>query len=260
MPELPEVETLKCQLEQIVWGASILKTSILDEKLSCPVDLAGRTVVSMSRIGKGLYFGLDDGSTIILHLRMTGRLLWQQDGDLLLPHTRFSIILNHGRLDLIDPRRFATLRIERGHIDFHTDAMDLLGGLPVNIIGAIGRKKKLPIKSFLMDQRFIAGIGNIYACEILHAASVSPLRRSCDISTGEWMLLADSAKAILNKAITCRGTTISDWRDLFGQKGEYQNYLCVYGRKGEPCPNCGALIERVKLAGRGTYFCPSCQT
>ena len=259
MPELPEVETLKRQLSRLISGAEILKIIIYDEKLSCPA-LAGREIVSISRMCKGLYFALDDGSSIILHLRMTGRLLWQPGSASQLPHTRFSITLNNGRLDLIDPRRFATLRIEQGPKEFPTEAMDPLEDMPAHLIAEIGRKRKLPIKSFLMDQRFIAGIGNIYACEILHAASVSPLRRTCDISEEEWIRLADSAKAILNRAIECRGTTVSDWRDLFDQKGEYQNFLKVYGRKGEPCPNCGAAIERVKLAGRGTYFCPSCQT
>jgi formamidopyrimidine-DNA glycosylase len=260
MPELPEVETLKCQLKQVIFGAKILKTSILDKKLSFRVDLAGRTVVSLSRRGKELRIGLDDGSNILLHLRMTGRLLWQKDSALCFPHTRFSITFNRGRLDLIDPRRFATLRVEKGHIDFYTEAMDFLEDFSAPLIREIGRKKKLPIKSFLVDQRFIIGIGNIYACEILYAVSISPLRRTCDISPQEWTLLADSSTEILKRAIACRGTTVSDWRDLFGQKGEYQDFLKVYGRKGAPCPRCGAEIERLKLAGRGTYYCPGCQT
>lgn len=260
MPELPEVETLKRQLIQVISGAKILKASILDEKLGPAVNLAGRIVAFLSRKNKGLHIGLDDGSILLLHLRVTGRLLWQEDGALQLPHTRFSVTFNRGRLDLIDPRRFATMKVEKEYIDSHTEAVDPLDGFSARLIGETGRKKKLPIKSFLMDQRFIAGIGNIYACEILYAASVSPLRKTCDISPQEWKLLSDSATAILNKAIACRGTTVSDWRDLFGQKGEYQDCLKVYGRKGAPCPRCGAAIERLKLGGRGTYFCPLCQT
>ena len=259
MPELPEVEILKRQLIQVISGAKILKTSILDEKLGHPVNLAGRTIAFLSRKSKGLHIGLDDGNTLLLHLRMTGRLLWQKDSALQLPHTRFSITFSHGRLDLIDPRRFATLKVEKEQIGSHTEAMDPLNGFSACLIGETGRKKKLSIKSFLVNQRFIAGIGNIYACEILHAAKLSPLRKTCDISPHELALLADSATAILSKAIACRGTTVSDWRDLFGQKGEYQDCLKVYGRKGEPCPRCGAAIERLKLAGRGTYFCPACQ-
>ncbi len=258
MPELPEAETLKRQLMEVVLGEEILKTCVLDEKLN-PFYLEGRTVVSISRKGKGIYLGLDDGTSVGLRLRMTGRLLWQKEGALRLPHTRFIADFRRGRLDLIDPRRFATLTLEKINHDIPGKAMDPLLNLSFRIISAIAGKRKLPVKSFLMDQRFIAGIGNIYACEILYAASVSPLRQACGLSSQEWALIADAAAAILNKAVECRGTTVSDWRDLFGQKGEYQDYLKVYGRKGTPCPRCGSFIERLKLAGRGTYFCPACQ-
>lgn len=259
MPELPEVETLKRQLIRVISGAKILKTSMLDERLGPQVNIEDRTVAFLKRKGKGLHIGLDDGSTLLLHLRMTGRLLWQKDSTRQLPHTRLSITFSHGRLDLIDPRRLATIKVEKEQISSLTEAMDPLNGFSAHLIGKTSRKKNLPIKSFLTNQHFIAGIGNIYACEILHAAKLSPLRKTCDISLREWTLIAASASTILNKAIACRGTTISDWRDLFGNKGEYQDYLKVYGRKGEPCPRCGATIERLKIAGRGTYFCPACQ-
>lgn len=258
MPELPEVETLKLQLRQVISGAKIIQATMLDEKLSLPSCLVGRTVVSLARVGKGLCIGLDDGSAVLLHLRMTGRLLWQNDHPFAQPHTRFSIIFDRGWLDLIDPRRFATLRVKKKD-DCHTAAADLQENSSVSLMAEKGKIRKLPIKSFLMDQRFVAGIGNIYACEILYAASISPLRRTCDVTLSEWQVLVDRAKAILHQAIACRGTTVSDWRDLFGQKGEYQNYLKVYRRKGEPCFRCGAAIERLKVAGRGTYYCPSCQ-
>jgi len=110
-----------------------------------------------------------------------------------------------------------------------------------------------------MDQRHVAGIGNIYASEILHAAGVHPLRPAGSLTAEEWEGVAHAARAILEEAIRLRGTTISDWRDLYGRPGEYQDKLRVYGRRGEPCPRCGTPIERVTLSGRGTYFCPRCQ-
>lgn len=258
MPELPEVETLKRQLMQVISGAKILKTNILDKKLGHIVDLTGRTIAFISRRNKELHVGLDDGNTLLLHLRMTGRLLWQEEDALLFPHTRFFIVFNCGRLDLIDPRRFATIKVEKKAIGC-VEAADPLNSFSMRLIGKTIREKKLPVKSLLMDQRLIAGIGNIYASEILFAASISPLRRTCDISPQEWKLLYGSTKKILNKAIACRGTTVSDWRDLFGQKGEYQDYLKVYGRKGKSCFRCSAVIEKLKMGGRGTFFCPGCQ-
>jgi formamidopyrimidine-DNA glycosylase len=258
MPELPEAETLKRQLMQVVLGEEILKTCVLDEKLN-PFYLEGRTVVSISRRGKGIYMGLDDGTSVSLRLRMTGRLLWQKEGALRLPHTRFTADFRRGRLDLIDPRRFATLTLEKTGDNIPGEAMHPLENFSARSISEIAGKRKLPVKAFLMDQRFIAGIGNIYACEILYAASISPLRQAFALSFREWRLIADAAVAILNKAVECRGTTVSDGRDLFGQRGEYQNYLKVYGRKGTLCPRCGSIIERLKLSGRGTYFCPACQ-
>jgi formamidopyrimidine-DNA glycosylase len=110
-----------------------------------------------------------------------------------------------------------------------------------------------------MDQRRLAGIGNIYACEILHQARLDPWRRVDSLSYAEWEGIGDAAGKILTQAIACRGTSVSDWRDLFGEEGEHQHYLLVYGREDTDCYRCGGKIQRRKLNGRGTYFCPSCQ-
>ena len=110
-----------------------------------------------------------------------------------------------------------------------------------------------------MDQRFVAGVGNIYASEILYAAQIHPLRPLSRLSQEEWDQIMMSAREILTEAIRYRGTTISDWRDLYGRPGEYQKRLKVYGKEGEPCPRCGTSIRRIVVAGRGTYFCPRCQ-
>lgn len=258
MPELPEVETLCNQLQQVVLDTEIHGIDIIDTKLELTSDLAGRKIVAVIRRGKAVEMQLDNGKNLLLHLRMTGRLLWQTEQLEILPHTRFTIDFHRGRLVFIDPRRFGILTIQdhdpgKALID---DPLRDYGGIRLKEIAG---NRNTPIKSFLMDQHIIAGIGNIYACEILYAASVNPQRKVCSVSQKEWEAVAEASKRILRKAITCRGTTISDWRDLFGRKGEYQHELKVYARDGDPCSKCHSTIQRMRLSGRGTFFCPSCQ-
>jgi formamidopyrimidine-DNA glycosylase len=263
VPELPEVETLCRQLQEVVSGEIILSARILDSKFGRLENLAGRTMAAPYRTGKGLNLPLGDGKVLRLHLRMTGRLLWlpNQSADqppLELPHTRFVMTFSRGRLALIDPRRFATLALTDDTPPPQAP-FDPLEKFSPRLLWSSVRSKRLPIKSFLLDQRAVAGIGNIYACEILHRAAINPWRPTSDLSLDEWQKLAKVAKAILRKAIACRGTSISDWRDLFGEPGENQHHLQVYGQAGKPCPNCGDTVTRLKLSGRGTFFCSGCQ-
>ena len=258
MPELPEAETLCRQLNEVVTDLKILKIQILDSKLGQIENLAGMKIQFIYREGKGLNLQLDDGRTLMIHLRMTGRLLWQATPSGPLPHTRFMIRFQEGRLDLIDPRRFATVKVQKAATRRPREE-DRRRYLSPQDLWETGRTRKMPVKSFLLDQRFISGLGNIYACEILHAVSIHPNCKTEDLSLADWQRIAAAAQTILNKAIACRGTTVSDWRDLFGQAGEYQHHLKVYSKEGEPCQRCGTAIERFKLAGRGTYFCPTCQ-
>jgi formamidopyrimidine-DNA glycosylase len=169
-----------------------------------------------------------------------------------------AISFTQGRLLLIDPRRFATVTISK---DLPTVSLgrDLLDDGDPSRLWLLAQKSKAPIKAFLMDQRRIAGIGNIYACEILHRARMNPWCRSNMLSRDAWVTIAATAKEILQQAITCRGTSVSDWRDLFGAAGENQAHLMVYDREGEACYRCGEQVERRKLSGRGTYYCPACQ-
>jgi formamidopyrimidine-DNA glycosylase len=259
MPELPEVETLYRQLKPVILGEEILGMEIIDSRLGTIDGLAGKRITSVARLGKALEIRLDRGIALILHLRMTGRLQWQSGQRELPPHTRFVMTFAAGRLLCIDPRRFATLTLQDSGIS-KTSVSDPLRRRSFLQLKEIAKSKKLPVKSFLMDQRIITGIGNIYACEILHEASVSPWRQTCNVSRSEWDKIATVTKDILNRAIACRGTTVSDWRDLFGKKGEYQHELKVYDREGRSCLRCHGSIRRLRLSGRGTYFCPSCQT
>ena len=283
MPELPEVETLCRQLNAILPGKKVLAVEILDPRLGKREGegLTGRKIEAVYRQGKCIRIEIgkrgrfsdmspekrrgkvtklrmDKGFTAELHLRMTGRLLWQTDGTSLPPYTRLVMTFSAGKLLLIDPRRFATFHV-RSQGAALPPLANPLEGLSARRLGEIAGMRRLPVKTFLMDQRFIAGIGNIYACEILHRACVDPRRPSGSLSANEWRKVEEAAAVILPRAVACRGTTVSDWRDLFGISGENQKYIKVYSREGETCYRCSGKIEYMKLGGRGTWFCPACQ-
>lgn len=258
MPELPEVETLCRQLKQMILGAVIEELVILDNKLGHPENVAGLRVRSVERQGKFLLIRLDRDRTLHLHLRMSGRLLWRDHADGLPAHSRFMIRFPHGRLVCVDPRRFATLALDDPK-DRTAPIPDPLKALNASILQETARGRQAPVKSFLLNQAVIAGIGNIYACEMLHKAAVSPCRRAGSLSPAEWRKVAQAGRNILRKATECRGTSISDWRDLYGEKGEYQHRLAVYGREGLECTRCGEKIQRTAIGGRGTYYCAACQ-
>jgi formamidopyrimidine-DNA glycosylase len=257
MPELPEVETLRRQLCPVIVGAEISETRIIDPKLGTIEGLEGRRVSGVRRQGKELVIVLEGNLSLVLHFRMTGRLLWH-NGNGLQPHTRMVISFPHGRISLIDPRRFATVTVRKKEkrISLGSDPLDVFD--PSHLC-KIAQQCTIPIKSFLLDQRRIAGIGNIYACEILHQARLDPWRRINGLARDEWVKVGEATKEILTRAIACRGTSVSDWRDLFGKEGEHQDYLLVYGREDAACYSCGGKIQRRKLNGRGTYYCPTCQ-
>lgn len=258
MPELPEVETLRRQLEATIIDERIQEQKILDEKLGDLENTAGRRILAVERHGKYLSLCLDSSIMLQLHLRMTGRLLWQKLADRLPGHSRFVLRFAGGKLVLVDPRRFATISLgtPKTRIALIKDPLHTFGAA---LLWKIARGRQRPIKTFLLDQTIIAGIGNIYACEMLFAAAVSPWREAGSLSRAEFRKITKTGRDILQQATDCRGTSISDWRDLHGKKGEYQFQLAVYGKEGLPCPSCGAAIRRDSLGGRGTYYCEKCQ-
>ncbi len=258
MPELPEVETLCRQLQQMILGAVIEKLVILDNKLGHPENVAGLHVRSVERQGKFLLIRLDQDRTLHLHLRMSGRLLWQDHTDRLPAHSRFMIRFPRGSLVCVDPRRFATLALDDTK-ERTAPVPDPLKAFSAAKLRTVAQGRQAPVKSFLLNQAVVAGIGNIYACEMLHKAAVGPARRAGSLSPAEWRRIARAGKAILRHATECRGTSISDWRDLYGEKGEYQHHLAVYGREGLPCTRCADNIRRIVIGGRGTYYCTACQ-
>jgi formamidopyrimidine-DNA glycosylase len=256
MPELPEVETLCRQLHAKIAGKKIRAASVFDEKLQGTGDLRGRIVREVRRSGKTILLLLDDAQTIAIHLRMTGRLFWHASKTK--PrHSRWRLSFAAGNVDLVDPRRFATVKIEKSRRE--QDGPDLLTGFDEKAFLERQARRKISVKVLLMDPKAIAGIGNIYACEILHQAGISPLRQSATLTPGEWKRIFRLARRILKKGIEKRGTSISDWRDLYGCPGENQYDLRAYGQDGKRCRSCGCVIARIKQNGRGTYYCPRCQ-
>lgn len=263
MPELPEVETLCRQLNTLLPGEEILRVEVFDAKLGKIEGLVGRRVAQVKRHGKSVQILMDGGLAALLHLRMSGRLLFlgpeaARNPPPFVPHCRLAIGFSSGMLLLIDPRRFATFSPQPASA-VPGLADDPLEGLDARRLREIARTRRLPVKSLLLDQRFIAGIGNIYACEILFAARIDPRRPSKALTPAEWRRVSASAVTILSRAVACRGTTVSDWRDLFGESGTNQHHLEAYSRQGEACRRCGGRIERIAQSGRGTWFCPLCQ-
>lgn len=260
MPELPEVETLRRQLARTIKGKTIQALVFIDAKLGPAPDLKGRGVRDVRRRGKFLEIALDDGSALKLHLRMTGRLFRRcvVEGAEMPAHTRFRLIFEGCEILGVDPRRFATLTLEHSS-RAGKPPPDLLENQDPQAWHRAARRRQLAVKTFLLDQSVFPGMGNIYACEILHAAAVDPRRPASALAGKEWEKVGCEAKRILDLAVRCRGTSMSDWRDLRGQAGRFQHRLRVYGRKGMPCLRCGSCIERIVLGGRGTWFCAGCQ-
>lgn len=256
MPELPEVETLCRQLRPVIAGRRLHSSRVIDSKLASLPSLAGMTVQSVLRHGKRMLWTLSGGQCLVFQLRMTGRIFWEET-DAMPSHARLELTFASGRIVLSDPRRFATVELCSPPVP---DAVpDGLGGLDPKTLANAARRRRLPVKGFLMDQKAVAGIGNIYASEILHEAGVDPVRPAESLVPAEWKRVAAAVERILRKAVESRGTSISDWRDLFASPGEYQRYLRVYGRRNERCAKCRGKIRRVITAGRSTFFCSGCQ-
>jgi formamidopyrimidine-DNA glycosylase len=288
MPELPEVETIRRDLEQKIVGLKIVSVEVKDSKLGDTKRFArvlvGNKIIEADRIGKLLIMHLADGKFLLIHLKMTGQLVYEdkeilaagghpfKEGDLLaeiggkLPndYTRFILTFSGDRkLYFNDTRRFGYVKIVNNNQLAEIKAKFGIEPLQINFTLANLKKvlagRKVPIKSVLMDQQKIAGIGNIYASEILYAAQINPLRLAGSLNDEEVGRIFEVAKWILKKAIKHRGTTFSDYVDTNGQKGNFSKLLQVYERVGDKCPACGGLIKKLKIAGRSTYFCPKCQ-
>jgi formamidopyrimidine-DNA glycosylase len=267
MPELPEVETVRRRLEVCLPGLVVDDVAIHDPLVSTQGEdevrgaLRGRRVVALRRRGKYLIVELD-GVLLIVHLRMTGRLLLAPE-----PGGRRPRFVAHLRPDtellFYDTRRFGRIWVV-GAAD-ENRFFAALGPEPFSAEFTTGYLRRAlegrtaPLKSFLLDQRRIAGVGNIYADETLFRARLNPLLTAGTVGPGEAQRLRDALLATLQLGIDHEGASIESFVDPAGERGAFQEILNVYGRGGEPCRQCGATIERLELGGRGTHFCPGCQ-
>ena len=226
--------------------------------------LVGRRVEQLSRRGKYLIAQFEDELFLLMHLRMTGNLLY--DAEPSAPYTRAIMGFDDEHtLSFVDPRRFGTGWLLAGQLELDVYLDARLGVEPFSDdftgehLHALARGSRAPVKAFLLDQKRIAGVGNIYADEALFRARIHPLREAGRLTRVQWVLLRDTIREALSEGIDANGASIDDFRDLDGARGSFQDRFLVHRRAGEPCPQCGGPVRKILAAGRGTYVCEHCQ-
>ena len=278
MPELPEVETVRRGIEDTVIGRRISEVKVLGRRTvrrQSPAELTdrllGRRFVAARRRGKFLLLSLDDGAVLVVHLRMTGQLLFfdAKDKPPLAAHTHLTVALDDGsELRFVDPRTFGEWFVTSGLDDRgvpleleHLGRDPLLEGLPSAYLSSRFAGRRARLKALLTDQRVIAGIGSIYADEICFRAKLRPDRLGGSLTPAELASLARAARSVLGEAVKSRGSSLRDkrYRDVAGELGSYQGRHAVYDRAGEPCPRCGRAVVRLKIGARSAYCCEGCQ-
>ena len=273
MPEMPEVETIRRTLEGYIVGKVIKSIEIrLDRLIKWPTVeefraiATGRKFEALERRAKYLLFHLSDGWVMVVHLRMTGRLAYQPDSNQSNHAARLVFAFADGdALEYFDTRTFGTLYLMRAEELNRIYGLASLGPEPlspeftVEYLAAGLAKRKGKLKPVLLDQKFIGGLGNIYVDESLALAGIHPEKSAASLKMEDVEKLHSVINFVIEKGICAGGTTFRDYRDADGNRGSFQESLCVYGRKGMPCKNCGTDIVRTEVGGRGTHYCPQCQ-
>jgi len=272
MPELPEVQIVVNGLNQYAAGARIADVVLhwppylvgADEE-SLRKSVQGKTIEKASRLAKYIYIHIPP-YVLQLHLRMTGVLSLVVKDEEPRPHTHLQIQLEDGRrMDFSDVRKFGRVQLLREDQLAEHQSTPGLGPDPLldkfdaEVLAKICAGRSKSIKNILLDQKLVAGIGNIYAVEVLYRCGVLPTRAGADVSKEELAAIARTTHEILGLAIVNGGSSINDYLQVSGEKGEMQNHFFVYGREGSECPRCGATIERLVQSGRSSFFCPGCQ-
>jgi formamidopyrimidine-DNA glycosylase len=270
MPELPEVETIRRGLAPHVEGRTLEAVEIIDSRWCRPLApaeveaaLRGRRVERLSRRGKYLVWELTDEVFLLMHLRMTGTLLLDPPAPT--GHARVRLGLGDHVLVFDDPRRFGTGELALGpdalgaFFDARLGVEPLEQGFTAEHLYALARTSRAPVKAFLLDQKRVAGVGNIYADEALYRARVHPLRPANRLSRAQCAAIRDGIVESLLAGLEAKGATIDDFRDPYGVSGSFQDQFLVHLREGEPCPSCGGPVRKLRVAGRGTYVCERCQ-
>jgi formamidopyrimidine-DNA glycosylase len=277
VPELPEVETIRGDLDGTLRGRRIRRVDARagrsirrhPDSADFVAPLVGATVAEVTRRGKYLRFSLDRPVVLVVHLGMSGQLLLSSPGDPEAPHTHVVVTFDGDRFDgdrelrFVDPRTFGEAFVTGtgGSALAHLGPDPLADLKGWKQLADLLRARRSQLKSLLMDQRFLAGIGNLYSDEILFAARLRYDRRSETLTDAEVRRLHRAMTTVLASAIGHRGSSLADeqYRDVFGVIGDFQNHHQVYGRPGEACPRCRTAIVRIKTGGRSTFLCPRCQ-
>jgi len=287
MPELPEVETVRRGLAPIMEGASVKKVEVRDRRLRWPIAkdfekrLTGKTVDGLGRRAKYLLADLSSGDVLIMHLGMSGSFrvgkdakpgVYYHERSKSTAHDHVVFHLSNGAtVTFNDPRRFGSMKlVPRAKLE-HEPLLRSLGPEPLGnefdaaMLAAACARKKTSLKAALSDQRVVAGLGNIYVCEALFRARLSPKRIASTIADRNGkpnqraQALVEAIKAVLNDAIKAGGSSLRDHRRADGSLGDFQHNFQVYDREGEPCPNCKGKVKRIVQTGRSTFYCPRCQ-
>ena len=271
MPELPEVQTIVSQLAPRLGGAVIESVAAHPDKVfrtglrELRTGLPGRKVDRVLREGKRIIVLLSPPARLVVHLGMTGRLVFRSCGEAEDKHThlRLRFIDRPWEVRFVDPRKFGGVWFLRPKQEKSLSSLRELGPDALTIRAPVLReiaRRRRQIKALLLDQQVIGGLGNIYTDEALFAARIHPLTRGCDLSEQQVRSLARAIRKTLRSSIASGGTTMSDYRDANGSEGAFWRRLRVYGREGEPCGRCATEIRRLVVAGRSTHVCPRCQS
>ena len=270
MPELPEIETIVRGLQQQIVGQKIVRVKVnlakivRGDKERFASLIEGASIFEVRRQGKIIILGLSNGMSILVHLKLTGQLHCTLPEKPAIKHTHLVFDLSGGEeLRYVDLRQFGYFLLTKTSEISHLPQLSALGPDPLKIsldeFKGLISKRSGRIKSLLLNQSFLAGIGNIYADEILHLSGIHPLQPAHLLSEPKIKRLHQAIREVLTRAIEYRGSSVSDYLDSNGQEGSYQRFHRVYRREGKPCLACQAKIARLKIGNRSSYFCPNCQ-
>lgn len=273
MPELPEVETVRRGLERVIIGKTVSAIHVHETRFRFPLKpkllrqwIAEQTITAVERRAKYVLCRMSNEAHLVIHLGMSGRLLWCDGALPLEKHDHVQFMLADGdELRFRDPRRFGLVdAIAPGKVDDyihfrHLGIEPLSGEFTPKTLFEQAQGLARPIKNHLMDANRIVGVGNIYANESLFRAGLHPETPAGKLRLDDWQRLAKAVRYVLKTAIASGGTTLNDFYNSDGEMGYFQQYLKVYSREGEACEACGATIKRIVQLGRSTYFCPKCQ-
>jgi formamidopyrimidine-DNA glycosylase len=271
MPELPEVENIARGLRPLLVGRTIVEAAVLWRRTVAHPDadqfseeIVRRRVKSVARRGKYIVLELDSG-WLLVHLKMSGRLRWTTVDEPAGPHSRLLLDLDDGhRLRFDDPRKFGRIYLvyDPARVTAELGPEPLTGDFTLDRLRSLLARRKGRLKPLLLNQQFLAGIGNIYSDEVLFRARLHPLRRADTLNPDEQARLYEAIRSVLERAIVGHGTTLDDhgYVDAEGESGRYQEEIEVYGRAGKPCRSCGMPIERIVIANRSAHFCAACQS